>query len=500
MATELVIKKRGRPRKANKEVSTTEPDAVSINQTSINRSFSTIGSIEKTASARTTATQKKTKITERENNDLLELTNSSATRKSSKSRSKPKSDVSESSILQQATAFGTAKQRNISEGDLSVEAQNDPLLDASAITKSRDFTSSPTNVSGPAVKETSSPERPEDVPAQRSTKLSQITLKSDKPAQKPSSFLDSFLSGVADPGPVVSEADKISDRAAFNRPEIDINDIVSGAGVTDMSSFPPPKPSSIKVRKSAIPITPPKAFKAYSLSSFPDSAQSQGRAKQVPSRPSRTVDPLSYSVRDFSAFRSKQPLAGSAHNMHTASQSSTARAPPTQQSPSVPPQSNLNTTHQNGPPSYQSTASLQTSSKPIPPSTTPSGVQNQSAATSPPQPSVSSASPASRSPPRPLPTPSSMPSSSAPRVVPTGAEAKRPTEMSRDELLRNAEFKSLRRRWTGLIIGLPVLITTSYLLWNKLNVQDQIEGRRGELAGVDRVRGVVPKRILDDKD
>jgi len=62
--------------------------------------------------------------------------------------------------------------------------------------------------------------------------------------------------------------------------------------------------------------------------------------------------------------------------------------------------------------------------------------------------------------------------------------------MTYAELRRNRDFKALRRRWTGLIVGVPVLIVTSYVLWNRLDVPDALEGVRGERAGVGRVRGV----------
>jgi len=64
--------------------------------------------------------------------------------------------------------------------------------------------------------------------------------------------------------------------------------------------------------------------------------------------------------------------------------------------------------------------------------------------------------------------------------------------MTPTELHRNPAFRSLRRRWTGLIVGVPVLVVTSYVLWNRLDAPEALEGMREDRAGVGRVRGVVP--------
>lgn len=72
--------------------------------------------------------------------------------------------------------------------------------------------------------------------------------------------------------------------------------------------------------------------------------------------------------------------------------------------------------------------------------------------------------------------------------------------MTAAELLKDGEFKSLRRKWTGVIVGIPVLVVTSYLLWDRLDKEEKMRGwvPTPTPVDVDRKRGEMPKRILDD--
>lgn len=79
---------------------------------------------------------------------------------------------------------------------------------------------------------------------------------------------------------------------------------------------------------------------------------------------------------------------------------------------------------------------------------------------------------------------------------------KRPTEMTPEELRKNADFKQLRRRWTGVIVGIPVLIVTSYILWNRVDEMEKFEAlkrEKQEALKPERVRGVMPERVLDEE-
>ncbi|KAF7509718.1 hypothetical protein GJ744_007589 [Endocarpon pusillum] len=43
----------------------------------------------------------------------------------------------------------------------------------------------------------------------------------------------------------------------------------------------------------------------------------------------------------------------------------------------------------------------------------------------------------------------------------------RPTSLPLSTLKRDPEFKALSRKWTGLIVGLPIALVTSYVLWGR---------------------------------
>lgn len=69
--------------------------------------------------------------------------------------------------------------------------------------------------------------------------------------------------------------------------------------------------------------------------------------------------------------------------------------------------------------------------------------------------------------------------------------------MTPAELRRNIEFRALRRRWTSVIIGVPVLVVTSWLLWKRAEREDQ--GQKALEIMERRERGVMPKRVLDEE-
>ena len=48
--------------------------------------------------------------------------------------------------------------------------------------------------------------------------------------------------------------------------------------------------------------------------------------------------------------------------------------------------------------------------------------------------------------------------------TPTGP---RPTEMSYEQLRKDPQFKTLSRRYTGLMVGIPILAVLSYVLWQR---------------------------------
>lgn len=71
----------------------------------------------------------------------------------------------------------------------------------------------------------------------------------------------------------------------------------------------------------------------------------------------------------------------------------------------------------------------------------------------------------------------------------------RPTEMSAKQLLENKQFRRMRWQWTALIVGIPVLIVSTYHLYQRADFVDREKKEEQELEDLrtqKRERGVLP--------
>lgn len=67
-----------------------------------------------------------------------------------------------------------------------------------------------------------------------------------------------------------------------------------------------------------------------------------------------------------------------------------------------------------------------------------------------------------------------LPSSFAPAPAP--APPPRPTQLPYHELKKNPEFKALSRRYTSLIVAIPIVLVTSYVLFNRCELRQSFPG------------------------
>ena len=74
----------------------------------------------------------------------------------------------------------------------------------------------------------------------------------------------------------------------------------------------------------------------------------------------------------------------------------------------------------------------------------------------------------------------------------------RPTQLSYQELKKNPEFKILARKYTGILVGIPFLIVTSYFLYNRY--QETLARRQpGSQSPVAKSGGARPRILEDDR-
>lgn len=477
--SETGVKKRGRPKKVDKILSEqveVQPESANPKGAASSRTFSTIDTVEKTK--KTSQYVKQAKLGAIKSPSSVAKSSTSA--KTVKSRTKKGDEVSKSTILQDATAFQSIKPVNSAESDVSTPSNVGATIDADGLTQARKLES-----------QVATDEEVSKFSVLDATRSGTSAETGSSPPVAPaaskfepgrSSFLDSFLLSEEQP-PEIPEDAKVSDRAAFNSQTVNVDEIVGGAGISDMSSFSQLPPSKVRIRESSIPLSKPKTFKAHTLPEFPFGLQKQTTSRILP----KAVDPLQFRSNAFSAFRANKTSLASSPNISTTQAGTIA----TSQSPSIPPESGVSTTTPQAASIAQQKISLQTSSSPKPPDTSPT-ISAKTQSTSP-------AAPSSRPPP-------TVPTESSPRRLPSASASKpgprKPTEMSREELLKNTDFKQLRRRWTGVIVGIPVLLVTSYILWNRASEQEQFEAlkrEREQALKPERVRGVMPKRVLDEE-
>lgn len=469
MSAETVVKKRGRPRKSDKTDLSASPQDGEAAVTTSKRSTATRSITTAKTSSKDTTLKKPTRRKKIAEIDGIEATDgqlavdANAAVATKEMRSDAGKPPRESRILDEAKAFQKLKAAGASptaDSTGPLEDSTSPLSASHSLRPARNITVSE-----------SSP--------------SSTELPSSSPAPKPisnnatqSSFLSGFLSDNPDTIPEAPESSKIVDRTAFKSQSLSIDDIVSGAGVSDLTTLTAAiqqKVNAKRERESAIPITAAKSFKSHSLNAFPDKAETQ-KVKAPPAQ--KYVNPETYALGSFQRFRASSPAA-------TASSSSISSG--TKQSPHIPPASTFTQTQSKS--AQQQKAGLQTSSSPTP--LKPQQTQ-PSSSSSPPTPSTTTTYPTTRLPKAPLPSPSAPSNSEPPHFRP-----KRPTEMTPNELLKNPEFKSLSRKWTALMVGIPVLVVTSWLLWDRMDREDK-GVVLGDVVEEKRRRGELPRRILDD--
>ncbi|KAJ9655010.1 hypothetical protein H2198_006055 [Neophaeococcomyces mojaviensis] len=477
MTAETATKKRGRPRKVEatssivdktSEISSTSTTKVSAKS----RAFSTNETVPESVSTKKTTRKKQTTVTD-DNDGAVSLA-SPAKKTTRSSPSRPK--LLKSSILDEATAFTNLKHTTNVQSGQSLPTPHSVSI-ANEVQTPQMSTMSESSQSPSAQPETSMPSNssPNGEQVATSTHL--------KPTTQQSSFLLDFLIK-SEPGPELSEDSRISDRSAFSTKASSIDEIVSGAGVSNISTLEALQ-AARPTRASAIPVTPPKTFKSHSLKTFPDTAE------QRPQHAKRQIDPTAYASGSFAAFKATQPLSAKPSMSHQPPSVANGAASTLQQV--LASTSQLRTDQPQTLPSQQQTAPLQTSSKPKP--TSPQPLSSSSSTPLPSQPLSPTTQPQRPQPivvhqPPPL-RPAGPPKPSAQQ--PPSFPGKRPTEMSPTELRKNPEFKTLRRRWTGLIVGIPVLVATSYVLWNRLDlgVSEDVDVDKA----LKRERGVVPRQL-----
>lgn len=476
MSAEAVVKKRGRPKKTDgirtdsRDLAEEAPITTSKRSTKT-RSISIIEASSKPAAAKKSSRRKT--LTGDNGMSNADGDEESKTKASRAIRSVRPSSSLKSKILERATAFEKLK-----VSDTISMAANSAVGDQSSV---------------PSVKV--------------HAKLESVSKPSEvisPGANSQSSFLSSFLSDAPDPTPEAPESSKISDRSAFKAPKISVDDIISGVGVSNLSALTTTKQQDTntpKQRSSAIPIMAPKSFKSHKLSAFPDRPEQQ---KQRTPPPQKTVEPETYTLGSFQAFKSVQSATSATTRKPMISASTVNAVSSTDQSPRVPPKSTVAADQPRPIRQQQFTSQAPSSST----TSAPSRPQPQL----PPEanPSSPATSPSTPSSPR-LPKTHTRPGPHYPQKItpsttssgPSTFRPKRPTEMTPAELLKNPEFKALRRKYTGLIVGIPVLVVTSYILWNRVNLTDETARRMagpgaGEGEAETRVRGQLPRRVLDD--
>lgn len=471
MSAGTVVKKRGRPRKSDKTDLSASPQDGEAAVTTSKRSTATRSITTAKTSSKDTTLKKPTRRKKIAEIDGIEATDgqlavdANAAVATKEMRSDAGKPPRESRILDEAKAFQKLKAAGASptaDSTGPLEDSTSPLSASHSLRPARNITVSE-----------SSP--------------SSTELPSSSPAPKPisnnatqSSFLSGFLSDTPDTIPEAPESSKIVDRTAFKSQSLSIDDIVSGAGVSDLTTLTAAiqqKVNAKRERESAIPITAAKSFKSHSLNAFPDKAETQ-KVKAAPAQ--KYVNPETYALGSFQRFKASSQAA-------TASSSSVSSG--TKQSPQIPPASTFAQTQSKS--AQQQKAGLQTSSSPTP--LKPQQTQ-PSSSSSPPTPSTTY--PTTRLPKPPTqPHPSTLPHSNA---EPPHFRPKRPTEMTPTELLKNPEFKSLSRKWTALMVGIPVLVVTSWLLWDRMDREDKGVVLGDVVEEKRRRRGELPRRILDD--
>ena len=503
MSAEAVAKKRGRPKKAaeNSVISATGGDELPTVTTSKRSTKSrTLSTTEtKSATSKKASRRKQVETIDAAPPDELE-----AQKTSKPTRPTAKSKASKSTILDEATAFvklkqssraDTAPQPTKYDGRKSAVTDNETrsgpaeqVLEALQLKSApKSMAQAPLNTNEATQPKTeasiSSSTNGESVvnhrqPAAESSAeiLEGLQLDSKSAAAKPplhvhqntmkplvtneipptsqsqpaqSSFLSSFLSDkFQEPVPVASEEDKISDRTLFNSPKFAAEDIVSGPGVSDLSSV-----LASSTRKPAIPLKQPKTFKAHKLSAFEHGPHESLHPRQKANV--KQVEPETFAASSFKAFKIAEPTI-----LTSAPIIEPEKVGFTQAKSTVLP----------------AQGSVADQPSPLP-------VKSQSQ----PQPQSTRLPPVQ-------PQPQTQPPNSSHPQPATSFPPKLPTQMTYNELRRNQNFKSLRRKWTGLIVGVPVLVVTSYVLWNRLEMEERLEGVRGSRVGEGgmRERGVVP--------
>ena len=498
MASEIATKKRGRSKKIDEVAAVNASGTANVatsKQGSKSRAFSTTDTLSKAVTAKKPTRRKATVSVDEYDEALTFEPETPAKGKTRKTRAKP--SVSQPSILEQATAFRGLRDAATLEAKLSSAPKEREFAERTAAKPGTSATPPSQPASDVTPLTTASPQEAQTVadqtasPPAASIPDSASSIAPPATTQpKRSSFMESFLSDAPQPPPVPEdlESSTISDRTAFDAPKVSVDDIVSSEGVTGLSSFPEPRPSNVKTREpfSFATKLPVKTFKAHKVKELPLPA---GVARATPTK--KSVDPLRYAAGAFSKFKTPSPQPTPEPNAVVDEPVLSSTATPTNANPS------------------------QVPSKPTPISNESKSMVDSPLPTQPTEPAAAQASAPEHCITKPttiaISNRASPPTSSTNDPMlsyrsrpPAPTPPKRPTEMTADELLRNKDFKALRRRWTGVIVGIPFLVVTSYLLYGRLNEMDAINQSDEAMKAMDerRVRGVYrtpkEKRLLDE--
>lgn len=468
MTEAAVVKKRGRPRKADVASSSIDSVAAPIpaKETAKTSKSTRKTTTTKPASTKKTATRKPTD-SNKTVPDAPEVVPTPPLIAQPTRRKAPTTTKTKPSIPEQATAFHT--------------------LQPSKSENPSQFVDKPSSGSYT------------DRISEQSTATSATVSSAKSQSFSLSSFLDESYK---EPTPEPSEASLFTDRSAFGKYSIPaIEEIIRGDGVTSLASLSRTEQTTTRDRFK--PVSPParnptKTFQGYGLRAFPDKAQSRtAKSERL------NIPPETYGSQSFSAL--KTPV--SSHSIPPSETSHPAAMPlnnPTSVTISATSQKAFSTTSEAAARSRTSQSSTQPrfpvrdmhqsqATAPIPsaeatsPPTTASRIQNLFIpVTKPPTPDTPSQPPT---------TTGTQAKISNPRTSPSTLQPPKPTQMTPQQLLRNPAFKSKRRQYLGLIVGIPVVLATSIEVYRRFGGASFITDEPGVLRveGVRTRRGELPQ-------
>lgn len=464
MADAVVVKKRGRPRKVDVESSSTDTVAAPVPTKKTAKPSKSDCKAITTKAASAKRTTKKAVGSDKTDSNVSDITSKPSLTSQPARRKATTTKKTKPSVLEQATAFHTLGSASSENSSQTVDRSESEVGKSS------------TSGEGPST---------EAIPL--STTHETFSL---------SSFLDDSYK---EPTPEPPETSIFVDRSAFGKSSTPaIEDIIRGDGVTSLASLSRTEQATTRDRfkpKSSIAQKPVKTFQGYGLRAFPDEPQSRSAKLERLNIPPETYGSQSFRALKTSARsngvssaeptqpaamppNNPTPTTISATNHKSFSTTSEAaarsRSPPASAQPRFP----IRDLHQPQPNIAQS--ATEATAKP----TTTSQIKNlflpaiksQSTNDSPRASTVTAATAAANRTPRTL-------------------EPPKPTQMTPQQLLRDSTFKSKRRQYLGLIVGIPVVLATSLEVYRRFGGAKFITDEPGVLRveGVRARRGELPQ-------